>query len=168
MDFVPVNTDEAIAQLANIAHEIWHEYWPELIGLDQTDYMVERFQSEEALTRDIKNIGYVYWLLMSEGRIVGYTGGRIEDESEKFFLSKLYLYAQERGKGFASETIRFYELFCIENGLKAMYLTVNKGNDLAMRAYLGKGFEVINAVETDIGSGFIMDDFIMEKVISGS
>ena len=44
-----------------------------------------------------------------------------------------------------------------------MYLTVNKYNELGVRAYQGKGFETIDAVETDIGHGFIMDDFIMER-----
>ena len=46
-----------------------------------------------------------------------------------------------------------------------MYLTVNKGNDLGVRAYRGNGFSVIDAVETDIGQGFIMDDYIMEKCV---
>ena len=41
--------------------------------------------------------------------------------------------------------------------------TVNKHNDLAIRAYRAKGFQTIDAVETDIGNGFVMDDFIMEK-----
>ena len=44
-----------------------------------------------------------------------------------------------------------------------MYLTVNKHNELGIRAYRGKGFETIDAVETDIGHGFIMDDYIMER-----
>ena len=44
-----------------------------------------------------------------------------------------------------------------------MYLTVNKGNELGIRAYEGNGFETMDAVEADIGSGFIMDDYIMEK-----
>ena len=75
----------------------------------------------------------------------------------------MYLQAEERGKGFASQAIAFYERLCHERGLEAMYLTVNKHNDLGIRAYLGKGFETIDAVETDIGNGFVMDDFIMEK-----
>ena len=52
---------------------------------------------------------------------------------------------------------------CRDRGLEAMYLTVNKHNDLALRAYQAKGFTTIEAVETDIGEGYIMDDFIMEK-----
>ena len=47
-----------------------------------------------------------------------------------------------------------------------MYLTVNKYNDLGIRAYKGTGFEVVDAVETPIGNGFIMDDYIMEKRLS--
>ena len=47
-----------------------------------------------------------------------------------------------------------------------MYLTVNKHNELGVRAYNGTGFEVIDAVETDIGEGFIMDDYIMERPVA--
>ena len=59
--------------------------------------------------------------------------------------------------------MRFYEDLCRTRGLSALYLTVNKHNDLAIRAYRAKGFQTIDAVETDIGNGFVMDDFIMEK-----
>ena len=46
-----------------------------------------------------------------------------------------------------------------------MYLTVNKYNEMGIRAYQAKGFETIESVETDIGRGFIMDDYVMEKRI---
>ena len=106
-------------------------------------------------------------------RIVGYTGGHVETDTNRFFISKIYLRAEERGHGFASQTIRgeglcsatvrFYERLARERGLDALYLTVNKRNEMAIRAYKAKGFEVIDAVETDIGDGYIMDDYIMEK-----
>ena len=119
----------------------------------------------EAIERDMREHAYEYWFMRAEddGRIAGYTGGRVEPETNRFFISKVYLRAEERGKGFASRAIAFYERLCLERGLDAMYLTVNKHNDLGIRAYLGKGFETIDAVETDIGNGFVMDDYIMEK-----
>ena len=106
--FDPVRTADDRQRLAALADEIWHEYWPALIGDAQTDYMVENFQSLEAIERDMREHAYEYWFMRAEddGRIAGYTGGR---------------------------------------------------------AYLGKGFETIDAVETDIGNGFVMDDYIMEK-----
>lgn len=166
MRFESVNSPEEIERLAAMADEIWHEYWPPLIGLDQTDYMVEKFQSLNALTRDIGENGYEYWIIIGEDEeAVGYTGGREESETHRFFISKIYLYDNARGKGYAKKTIRFFEALCSERGLASMYLTVNKGNDLAIRAYKGLGFETIDSVVSDIEGGFVMDDYIMEKVL---
>ena len=96
-------------------------------------------------------------------RIVGYTGGHVEADTNRFFISKIYLLKEHRGEGLCSATIRFYERLARERGLDALYLTVNKHNEMAIRAYKAKGFEVIDAVETDIGDGYVMDDYIMEK-----
>lgn len=163
--FDPVETDDDRTRLAALADEIWHEYWPALIGPKQTDYMVESFQSLEAIERDMREHAYEYWFMRTEddGRIVGYTGGHVEPETSRFFISKAYLLADERGKGFASQAIAFYERLCRVRGLEAMYLTVYKRNDLGIRAYVGKGFRTVDAVETDIGNGFVMDDYVMEK-----
>ena len=99
-------------------------------------------------------------------RIVGFTGGHDEPETNRFFISKIYLKSDERGKHYASRVFEFYTQLCIERGFSAMYLTVNKYNELAIRAYVGKGFETIDSVETDIGEGFIMDDFVMQKTVT--
>ena len=167
IEFVDVKTKEQKQTLAKIASEIWNEYWPALIGQAQTDYMVENFQSLNAIERDMANNNYEYWLLRNgEGEIVGYTGGHNETETSRFFISKIYLYKQQRGKHYASEVINFYTKLCKARNLSAMYLTVNKQNELGIRAYKGKGFDVIDSVETSIGSGFIMDDYIMKRKVS--
>lgn len=161
--FTPVREDKDIKQLACMADEIWHEYWPAIIGEAQTDYMVDVFQSYDALRSDIQEKAYEYWFLVDEGRTVGYTGGHDEPETNRFFMSKLYLYANERGKGYASKAFEFYEKLCAERGFGAMYLSVNKHNEMGLRAYRRKGFEVIEEVQVDIGQGFIMDDYVMQK-----
>lgn len=165
--FENVATPEQVQQLAELAGAIWREYWPATIGAAQTEYMIEHFQSLPAIERDMAEHGYEYWFVRAadDGRIVGYTGGHVEPETNRFFVSKIYLLASERGKHFASAVIAFYEDLCRTRGLRAMYLTVNKHNELGIRAYVAKGFETIDAVETDIGSGFIMDDYIMEKAV---
>lgn len=154
-----------VEELAELAGSIWREFWTDRLGSGQTEYMIDRFQSRSAIERDMREHAYEYWLLRSaeDGRVVGYTGGCVEPATNRFFVSKIYLLAAERGKHFASAAVRFYDALCRERGLSAMYLTVNKGNELGIRAYEGNGFAVIDAVETDIGSGFIMDDYIMER-----
>ena len=83
--FEAVRTTDDRQRLAALADEIWHEYWPALIGDAQTDYMVENFQSLEAIERDMREHAYEYWLMRAEddGRIAGYTGGRVEPEDRK-------------------------------------------------------------------------------------
>ena len=170
VSFIPVKTDADQELLARMAGQIWREYWPAHIGTAQTEYMIEHFQSLEAITRDMAEHDYEYWFLVAteEGdagqtkRIVGFTGGHNEPETNRFFISKIYLFANERGRGYARRTIEFYEDLCFARGLEAMYLTVNKGNVLGIRAYEGTGFKTIDAVVTDIGGGFVMDDYIME------
>ncbi|MDO5117728.1 MAG: GNAT family N-acetyltransferase [Eggerthellaceae bacterium] len=168
--FKPVETPEDQHVLADLASQIWFEYWPEHIGYAQTEYMVQNFQSIEAITRDMAENGYEYWFICAtdddgEERIVGYTGGHPEPETNRYFISKIYLRACERGKHFASRVFEFYDTLCKDRGFSAMYLTVNKYNELAIRAYVGKGFKTIDSVETDIGCGFIMDDFVMQKSV---
>ena len=163
MDFELVTTKEDIHTLSVTAGEIWREYWPDIIGLDQTEYMIDMFHNEDTLVRDIHENNYMYWMLYEDGRVVGYTGAHAETDSNKLFISKIYLYACERGKGFASCVLRFYEDYCQSHGLTSLYLTVNKYNDLAIRTYNAKGFITIESVVSDIGQGYVMDDYIMEK-----
>lgn len=175
--FVPV-TIEQQELLAAIAEEIWQEYWPARIGQGQTDYMIEQFQSLDAIKRQMATENYEYWFLTvpasacdesnswrldEDTAIIGFTGGHDEPETNRFFISKIYLLACERGKHYATQVIAFYTTLCQERSFRAMYLTVNKYNEMGIRAYEAKGFETIECVETDIGHGYIMDDYIMEK-----
>ena len=48
-----------------------------------------------------------------------------------------------------------------DNGKSEVYLTVNKHNDHAIDVYKKKGFTVTDEVVTDIGGGYVMDDYIM-------
>ena len=172
--FIPVRNASDQERLARLAGQIWREYWPAHIGKAQTEYMVERFQSLEAIKRDMAEHDYEYWLLVAteqdddgiEKGIVGFTGGHDEFETNRFFISKIYLFPEARGHGYARRVIEFYEDLCFARGFEAMYLTVNKHNELGIRAYAGTGFETIDSVETDIGEGYIMDDYIMELRLS--
>lgn len=165
LEFIPVVSEEDIEQVARMADEIWHEYWPGLISYAQVDYMIETFQSKEALSADIKEADYKYWIVKDSGRAIGYTGSHIEMDNSKLFISKIYLYSAERGRGLAAKIIAFYQDICKQNGLSAMYLTVNKYNTLGIRAYERNGFVKIRSAVTNIGKGFVMDDYIMEKIV---
>ena len=154
-----VQTPEEIAQTAKTAEEVWTEYYTPLLGEAQVSYMVKNFQSEQAITEQIAS-GYTYFLLESAGDIVGYVG--IQPQEEYLFLSKLYVKQAFRGKGFASKALSQVKEVAKECGLSRIRLTVNKGNANSIAVYENWGFRTVDSVVTDIGEGFVMDDYVME------
>lgn len=160
LSFKEVNTDGDIKTLAELAYEIWHEFFVSILTNEQIDYMVDKFQSIPAMTDQIRNQGFEYYTLNLNGLDIGYVG--IQQEKQKLFLSKLYIQKEHRGKGLASKAMKFLENICEERELNKIWLTVNRYNDHTIKVYKKKGFKIITTQVADIGNGFIMDDYIME------
>jgi len=156
-----VVNDEQLQRVAAIAEEIWHECFVGIISIEQISYMVKKFQSYDAMKDQIKNQNYNYFAVECNNKIGGYFAVKPEDD-ERFFLSKLYLHKSQRGQGTASIMMKKVFKEALNAGKSKVYLTVNKHNDHAIAVYKKTGFSVIDDVKTDIGSGFIMDDYVME------
>ena len=59
--------------------------------------------------------------------------------------------------------LRHVEAKTRELGRTRLYLTVNKGNAGSIAVYLKSGFVVREEAVFDIGNGYLMDDYVMEK-----
>lgn len=163
LTFLPVKTEEQIVELAALADIVWHEYFIKILTIEQIDYMVDKFQSVHAMTSQIKEQGYEYFFLSQNGIYIGYVA--IHPEDEKLFLSKLYILKEYRGNGYASKTFEFLEDICRQKKYRVIWLTVNRFNDNSIEVYKKKGFEIVRTQVTDIGNNYVMDDYILEKVI---
>ncbi|WP_073587846.1 GNAT family N-acetyltransferase [Anaerocolumna xylanovorans] len=158
-----VISEEDIGQLAQLADKIWNEYYVQIISKEQVDYMVEKFQSVKAITEQMKNQGYEYYLLKPDGAAVGYIGMKIMEDNS-LFLSKFYISKECRGMGYAREAMDFIAAFCKDRGLNKIWLTVNKHNN-SIKIYEKLGYHIKQTQVADIGNGYVMDDYIMEKDI---
>jgi diamine N-acetyltransferase len=159
-----VNTSEEIAEVARLAAEIWHEYYVSIITIDQIDYMVGKYQTIQAITDQIHIQGYEYYLFHRDDLFtIGYMS--VRQEEEKLFLSKLYIGKEHRGQGYASQSFAFLDKLCKNRNLSHIWLTVNRHNESSISVYEEKGFRTVREQIADIGNGFVMDDFVMEKEI---
>lgn len=161
LEFVPASRIEELAAIERIAREIWYEYYVPLIGRDQVDYMVSKFQSSSALQAQVRE-SYEYFSMQQDGALTGYMALQCQPEAGRLFISKLYLHRNARGRGTGRAAMEFIEGIARQRGLESLWLTVNKENP-SVRAYQRMGFEIAAAVAIDIGGGFVMDDFRMEK-----
>ena len=101
--------------------------------------------------------------IVNDGVRVGYTA--VSASGGKLFISKLYLLKENRGRGFGTHALDLLFDLARGEGLSSVYLTVNKYNDRAIRTYESNGFEKVQSIVTDIGEGFVMDDYVMEKTL---
>ncbi|MEK3722527.1 GNAT family N-acetyltransferase [Paenibacillus sp. FSL H8-0034] len=161
--FTRAETEKEIAVLARLAAEIWKEYFVLVISNEQIDYMLDKFQSVQAITEQNTKQGYEYYFMNVNGGSIGYLG--IKQEEGKLFLSKFYIQKAHRGKGYASQAMELLVNLCKNRKLGTIWLTVNRYNDASIAIYEKKGFRTVRTQVADIGNGFVMDDNIMEKVI---
>jgi len=143
-----------------LAYEIWTQHYTSIIGIDQVEYMLENFQSFEAIEKQISE-GMEYFLLFFEREPIGYMASKPEDED--MFLSKIYVLSKMRGKGIGGYAMNYLETKAKGMGCRNLSLTVNKKNTDSIRAYEKLGFINVRPLQTDIGKGFIMDDYFMRK-----
>lgn len=160
---VEVNPEQ-VDELAALAKPIWTDHFTPIIGAEQTAYMIEKFQSAPAMRAQMANEGYHYYFFLYDGQKAGYTG--IRRDGDSLFLSKIYVEKSFRRKGIASHGIAFMTDLCRREGLRKIWLTVNKHNDGSIACYRSRGFTVAYPLVTDIGNGFVMDDYVMEKWVA--
>jgi RimJ/RimL family protein N-acetyltransferase len=149
--------------ISDLAKSIWTEHYTPIIGLDQVNYMLEKFQSEIAIQNQINIDNYKYYLIIDENIAIGYLS--IKNDDDALFLSKLYIDKSCRGKGLGKIAINFIEEQAKDLNCLTIYLTVNKYNMNSIMAYQKMGFKKTEELVIDIGNGYTMDDFRMEKLI---
>ena len=157
-----VKGQKEISIVAALAEEIWNDHFVPIIGKAQVDYMLDKFQSESAISKQIDE-GFEYYLLCIDGDNSGYIGLVPDPAESTLMISKIYVKKNYRGFGVGSEALGFIEEICRKRGLKKIFLTVNKYNASTIQWYLKKGFIKAYSEVKDIGGGFVMDDYIMEK-----
>ena len=165
MNIVEVHSGNDVETVSTLAKEIWSEHFTPIIGKAQVNYMLEKFQSREAIRQQLKS-GSIYLLVEQERQNVGYAGLIPDSKNSSMHLSKLYLQKAVRGQGLARELMRYIEALCQKQKISRIWLTVNRHNTIPIAAYEKMGFITTSETVQDIGAGYVMDDFIMEKQLS--
>lgn len=155
--------------LARLAEAIWRSHYAKIIGSAQIDYMLaERYTPEELrlyLNADDR------WLMLlrtdspTGSRAIGYCSYALTDDPGEMKLEQLYLLPEHYGKGLGKLMLLRVEEQARMQGRRTLMLQTNKRNDIAIAFYRKAGFTVREEAVFDIGNGFVMDDYVMEKVL---
>lgn len=160
--------EEHLPALAELARVIWRACYPSIISQAQIEYMLDQMYSLDILRDEIHSRGIHFYRLLVDERFVGFASIGPTNAPGVLKLHKLYLLPELHGRGLGSLLLKHCEAEARRLGARRLILAVNKCNSRAIAAYQHNGFKVTESVVTDIGSGFVMDDFIMAKALDHS
>ncbi len=155
--FTYANNQDDYDSISHLATIIWNEHYTPIIGKEQVTYMLEKYQSASAIKKAILNDYYHYLMVYKKNQLIGYSAYYIIGNS--LFLSKFYVHKPFRGLKVSSLMMKQIILYAKENKLSSVYLTVNKYNKHSIAIYEHFGFLITKELVTDIGQGYVMDDY---------
>ncbi len=158
--------EEHLPAISELAGVIWRACYPGIITMEQIDYMLARIYALDVLRDEIHSQGIRYDLLLADGKPAGFASYGSTSEPGVMKLHKLYLLPELHGRGLGSRLLQHIEREVRAGAGCRLILSVNKRNIRAIAAYRRNGFVIAESVVTDIGNGFIMDDYVMAKELT--
>ena len=153
-------TTADIELVRELTFKIWPRTYASILSQDKIDYMLELMYSPGSLQRQMNN-GSQFIFVYENEKPVGFAA-YFEKDPSVYKLDKIYILPSQQGKG----TGRFVIDHIIDEikgkGATALQLQVNRQNK-AKIFYEKLGFTVIDDKDFDIGNGFFMNDYVMEK-----
>ena len=161
MNFV-VASKEQLPIIRELALKIWPVTYTGVLVEGQVDYMLEMMYSISSLEKQLQN-NNIFLLAEEDSHFIGFASYELNcDNSNKTKIHKIYVLPETQGKGIGRQLIDYIAKIAMANQNSVLHLTVNKKNK-ATDFYLKNGFEITEEVVFDIGNGYVMDDYIMEK-----
>jgi diamine N-acetyltransferase len=156
-------TEFDFAAVAALADTIWRAHYSSMISMAQIDYMLDGRYAPERLRGYLDSQDRWLWMLRVDGVPAGYCSCSLGEAADAVKLEQLYLLADYKGQGLGGRMLRHVEAKSAALGRTRLYLTVNKGNTDTIAIYRKSGFVVREEAVFEIGNGYVMDDFVMEK-----
>ena len=164
MQIIEANKDQ-LNIVRQLAYDIWPDTYGKILSSEQLDYMLGNFYAIPALEEQMDN-GHIFLLIKDDETVLGFASYEVNcKDSGKTKLHKIYVLPQTQGKGIGKALLAEVESRAKNAGNSHLFLNVNKYNN-AQEFYNAKGFETVYEEVIDIGQGYVMDDYVMEKILS--
>ena len=153
-------TVDDIPLIRELCFKVWPQTYASIVSQEQIDYMLDKMYSSPSLQKQM-DTGSEFILVYDENEPVGFAS-YFEKAPSVFKLDKIYVLLSQQGKGTGKFVIGYIVNEIKQRGATSLQLQVNRHNK-AKDFYEKMGFVVIDEKDFDIGQGFFMNDFVMEK-----
>jgi GNAT superfamily N-acetyltransferase len=153
-------TADDIPLIRELCFKVWPQTYASAITQEQIDYMLDKMYSSASLQKQMDS-GSQFIFVYDESEPVGFAS-YFEKAPSVFKLDKIYVLVSQQGKGTGRFVIDYIIDEIKRKGATALQLQMNRHNK-ARNFYEKLGFVIIEEKDFDIGQGFFMNDYVMEK-----
>jgi ribosomal protein S18 acetylase RimI-like enzyme len=152
-----------ISTIQDIANTTWPITYGEILSKEQLDYMMDLIYSDESLINQIQQQEQLFYIAYEETSVLAFIGIEHNYKDEAVTrIHKIYILPEAQGKGIGKLLIDAVQKIANENNSTSLSLNVNRFNK-ALAFYQKLGFEIIAEENIEIGNGYLMEDYKMEK-----
>lgn len=149
--------------ITEIAHKTWPTTFGNILTPAQIDYMLDWMYSPVALHEQVHQKQHTFLLACEAEQCWGFASYQLHYmELPHTKIHKIYVLPNIQGKGIGKALLGAVSAIARQHGNEALTLNVNRHNP-AVQFYQHIGFRIVGEEDIDIGNGFLMEDFIMEK-----
>ena len=150
--------------IRSIAQETWTIAYGEILSTAQLEYMFDMMYSVDSLLEQAAKKNLQFILAKKGNDYLGFASYENDiHQTNKTKIHKIYILPETQGKGIGKVLIDFIAVEAQRQKDIAVVLNVNKYNK-AIHFYLKLGFSNVKEEVIDIGNGYVMDDYVMEKM----
>jgi ribosomal protein S18 acetylase RimI-like enzyme len=156
-------TVDDLITIEQLAREIWPVTYGDKLSPEQLAYMLNLIYSNASLREQLLNQHHIFLIVESAGRPVAFAAySTVEPGVSK--LHKIYVHQDTQGQGIGKKLIDHIIEQLRSQSIHTLCLNVKRDNS-ARIFYEKLGFIITGEVDLDIGNGYFMRDYIMEKSI---
>jgi len=159
------NTDNNFTVIRAIAMEVWPIAYGAILKEAQLNYMMELMYSEDSLQLQANSKKHHFILAKENDVTLGFASYEFNySETKKTKIHKIYVLSSQQGNGVGRKLINYIENEAKNHYQNALVLNVNKYNG-AQYFYKKIGFTIDHEEVIAIGNGYVMDDYVMQKLV---
>ena len=149
-----------IPLVRELTFKIWPQTYASILSQQQIDYMLEMMYSIPSLKKQMEDGSQ--FIIVYDGREPAGFAAYQEIQPTTYKLHKIYILASQQGKGTGRFVLDHIIQEIKQHGAKSLELQVNRNNK-AKSFYEKLGFTLAKEIKLDIGNGYFMDDYVMER-----
>ena len=153
-------TKKDIASIRLLANDTWPVTYKDILSDGQLRYMMELIYGEESLNKQF-DLGHHFLIAEENHNQLAFASYNMLKPGV-YKLQKIYVLPSEQGRGLGKLLINHIIGDIKREGATSLLLNVNRHNT-AKQVYEHLGFTVIGEEDIDIGEGYFMNDYVMEK-----